>query len=110
MTKVKSVKVEGQKKTLANWPRNSEKRNSSFITLNQTTSMMNSSQKSKIEKVEEMVMVPVSKLDFEKINELAEGAMIARNLDKVNEIKSARKRLLEACNPNAFVKVKREKK
>ena len=72
--------------------------------------MMNSSQKSKIEKVEEMVMVPVSKLDFEKINELAEGAMIARNLDKVNEIKSARKRLLEACNPNAFVKVKREKK
>ena len=51
-----------------------------------------------------MVMVPVSKLDFEKINELAEGAMIARNLDKVNEIKSARKRLLEACNPNAFVK------
>ena len=43
-----------------------------------------------------MVMVPVSKLDFEKINELAEGAMIARNLDKVNEIKSARKRLLQS--------------
>jgi len=89
------------------------KRNSSLVILNSTNSMTSSSssKKRKVDNVEEMVMVPVSRLDFEKLNEMSEALMIARNIDKVSEIKAARRRLLEANNlPGAFKKVKKENK
>jgi len=62
--------------------------------------------------VEEMIMVPVAKADWIKLNEFAEGAMIARNVAKASEIKHQRKKLLLKHNPDHFkavVKPKEEK-
>merc|ERR1712150_77085 len=72
------------------------------------------SKKRKIDKdgLEEMVLVPVAKADFQKFNEFAEGAMIARNISKASDIKYQRKLLLVRHNPNHFkaaVKTKEEK-
>ena len=50
--------------------------------------------KRKMETVEEMIMVPVAKRDFEKVNEIAENYMIVRHTDKIDEIKNQRKKLL----------------
>ena len=47
-----------------------------------------------METVEEMIMVPVAKRDFEKVNEIAENYMIVRHTDKIDEIKNQRKKLL----------------
>merc|ERR1712043_159580 len=72
------------------------------------------SKKRKIDKdgIEEMIMVPVAKSDWLKLNEFAEGAMIARNVSKASEIKHQRKVLLVKHNPTHFkpvVKTKEEK-
>jgi len=58
--------------------------------------------KRKLETVEEMIMVPVAKRDFEKVNEIAENYMIVRHSEKLDEIKSQRKKLLRTHNPNTF--------
>jgi len=58
--------------------------------------------KRKLETVEEMIMVPVAKRDFEKVNEIAENYMIVRHGDKIDEIKAQRKKLLRTHNPNTF--------
>jgi len=72
------------------------------------------SKKRKLDKdsVEEMILVPVAKSDYQKFNEFAEGAMIARNIAKATEIKIQRRSLLHRHNPNIFktsVKTKEEK-
>ena len=79
------------------------RRASSFVMLQPSHS---SSKKRKIENVEDMVMVPVAKVDFEKVNELVEGSMIARNISKAADIKAQRRRLLDLHNPNVFKKKK----
>jgi len=56
--------------------------------------------------------VPVAKSDWLKLDEFAEGAMIARNVSKAADIKHRRKSLLRGHNPNLFkptVKPKEEK-
>ena len=53
-----------------------------------------SAQKRRME-VEEMVMVPVAKADFEKVNEMAEAVAMMRNSANANQIKEQRKKLLE---------------
>ena len=58
--------------------------------------------KRELETVEDFVMVPVAKKDFEKVNEIAENYMIVRHTDKVDEIKAQRKKLLWTHNPNIF--------
>merc|ERR1739848_721745 len=58
--------------------------------------------KRKLETVEEMILVPVAKRDFEKVNEIAENYMIVRHADKIDEIKNQRKKLLRQHNPNTF--------
>lgn len=50
--------------------------------------------KRKLETVEEMILVPVAKRDFEKINEISESLLIARHTDKIDEIKAQRKKFL----------------
>jgi len=55
-----------------------------------------------------MILVPVAIEDFKKLNEFAEAAMIVRNPDTAQEIKAARKRLLEEHNPS-FTKPKQPK-
>ena len=50
--------------------------------------------KRKLETVEDFIMVPVAKKDFEKVNEIAENYLIVRHTDKVDEIKAQRKKLL----------------
>jgi len=60
--------------------------------------------------VDDMVMVPVARRDFEHINYLSEAAMIANNPAKASEIKLARRNLLESHNPNTFKRVKKETK
>ena len=44
----------------------------------------------------------VAKLDFEKINEFAESAVIMRNLEKANQIRDQRKKLLEMWVKSKF--------
>ena len=62
--------------------------------------------KRKIEHVEEMILVPVAKADFQMVNKTAEALIIARNIDKpkskIDEIKSQRQRLLRLHNPKIF--------
>jgi len=62
--------------------------------------------KRKIEHVEEMILVPVAKADFQMVNKTAEALIIARNIDKpkskIDEIKSQRQRLLRLHNPKTF--------
>ena len=60
--------------------------------------------------VDEMVMVPVARCDFENLNYLAESAMVAKNPAKKDEIKAARRRLLEQHNPNTFKRIKKDDK
>lgn len=50
--------------------------------------------KKKLESIEELVLVPVAKKDFEAVNKHAEALMIARQPEKLHEIKNARKKLL----------------
>ena len=60
--------------------------------------------------VDEMVMVPVARCDFDNLNYLAESAMVAKNPAKKDEIKAARRRLLEQHNPNTFKRIKKDDK
>ena len=53
--------------------------------------------------VEEMIMIPVAKKDFQNINEIAESLMVSRNVHKREEIKLKRRQLLRQHNPNTFV-------
>ena len=47
--------------------------------------IVNDAKKRKLETVEDFVMVPVAKKDFEKVNEIAENYMIVRHTDKVDK-------------------------
>ena len=62
--------------------------------------------KRKIEQVEEMILVPVAKADFQIVNRTAEALILARNIEKpkskIDEIKSQRQRLLRLHNPKTF--------
>ena len=53
--------------------------------------------------VEEMIMIPVSKKDFQNINEIAESLMVNRNINRKEEIKLKRRQLLRQHNPHTFV-------
>ena len=77
-----------------------------------TTPSAPAGKKRKLEQpsVDEMVMVPVARCDFEHLNYMAEACMVAKNPGKKDEIKAARRRLLEQHNPNTFKRVKKDDK
>lgn len=87
-------------------------RTNSFV-LTTTPSAPAAGKKRKLEhpsNVDEMVMVPVARCDFEHLNYMAEACMVAKNPAKKDEIKAARRRLLEHHNPNTFKRVKKDDK
>lgn len=50
--------------------------------------------KKRLESVEEMILVPVAKRDYDAVNKHAEALLISRHIDKIDDIKNARRKLL----------------
>ncbi|XP_040572329.1 cellular tumor antigen p53 isoform X1 [Lepeophtheirus salmonis] len=57
-----------------------------------------SSQKKRKLEMEEMVLIPVAKRDYEKLNEFAEAAMIVRHPEQKEIIRNERRRLMAKCS------------
>ena len=60
--------------------------------------------------LDDMILVPVARANFENVNQIAEALMIAKDPSKAQEIKETRRRLLMEHNPNTFKRRKPEKK
>ena len=50
------------------------------------------------EKDQRIIMVPVATSDFGKLNEIAESLMVVKNLQRAEQIKELRKKLLHDHN------------
>jgi len=60
--------------------------------------------------LDDMILVPVARANFENVNQIAEALMIAKDPSKAQEIKETRRRLLMEHNPNTFTKRKKPEK